>query len=72
MNMALVRPEAVAGRLATYQRETSRRVSIQLVNIVVTIPIVIVSAKPRTGPVPNTNSITWARKAVMLLSKIVP
>src|SRR5580704_651225 len=59
------------GRVATYQRETRSRVSIQAVNSDVAIPTVIVTAKPRTGPEPNTNSITWARKAVALLSKMV-
>ena len=41
------------------------------VNRVVTMPTVIVTAKPRTGPVPNTNSITCARRAVALLSMMV-
>src|SRR5271163_4234157 len=41
------------------------------VNRLVTMPTVMVTAKPRTGPVPNTNSMTWARKAVALLSMMV-
>ena len=59
------------GRVAIYQRETSSRVSIQAVNSEVAMPTVIVTAKPRTGPEPKTNSMTCARKAVALLSKIV-
>ena len=42
------------------------------VNSVVTMPTVMVTAKPRTGPEPKTNSITCARNAVALLSMIVP
>ena len=34
-------------------------------------PTVIVTANPRTGPEPNTNSMTWARNAATLESKIV-
>src|ERR1700722_661139 len=59
------------GRVATYQRETRSRVSIQAVNNDVAIPTVMVTEKPRTRPEPNTNSITCARKAVALLSNIV-
>ena len=35
------------------------------------MPTVIVTAKPRTGPLPNANSITCARNAVALESKMV-
>src|SRR5579859_2368079 len=59
------------GRRETYQRDTSRRVSIQAVKSDVAMPTVMVTAKPFTGPEPKTNSITWARKAVALESKIV-
>jgi len=41
------------------------------VNIDVAMPTVIVTANPRTGPEPNTNSMTWARNAATLESKIV-
>ena len=37
----------------------------------VAMPTVIVTANPRTGPEPNTNSMTCARNAVALKSKIV-
>ena len=59
------------GRVAIYQRETSRRVSIQAVNRLVAMPTVIVTANPRTGPEPKMNSMTCARNAVAFESKIV-
>ena len=56
------------GRVATYQRATISRVSIQAVNIVVAMPIVIVTANPRTGPEPNANNMTCDRKFAALES----
>ena len=66
-----VRPAEAAGARDTYHRDTSRRVSIQAVNIDVAMPTVIVTANPRTGPEPKTNSMTCARNAATLESKIV-
>ena len=56
---------------ADIPRTISSRATRVAVNRVVTMPTVIVTAKPRTGPEPNTNSITCARNAVALLSMIV-
>ena len=64
-------PAARRGRRAVYQRTIIMRASTVAVNSVVTMPTVMVTAKPRTGPEPNTKSITWARKAVALLSIMV-
>ena len=63
--------DLAAGRVAAYQRTISRRASIVAVNSVVTMPTVMVTAKPRTGPLPKMNSITCARNAVALLSMMV-
>ena len=41
------------------------------VNMDVAMPIISVTAKPLTGPVPKTNSRTAAIRVVMLESRIV-
>ena len=69
--LLLLTPAARCGRLAAYQRTMNSRTSMVAVNIEVAMPSVIVTAKPRTGPAPKKNSMTWARKAVALLSMMV-
>ena len=58
--------------MLTYQRDHQQPGETMAVNSDVAMPTVIVTAKPRTGPEPKTNSMTWARKAVALLSMMVP
>jgi hypothetical protein len=48
-----------------------RRVSVNAVKSVVTIPTPSVTANPRTGPVPMKNRTTAAMRVVMLESSIV-
>ena len=42
------------GRVRRYHHATSSRVSTVAVHICTTVPIATVTAKPRTGPEPNT------------------
>jgi len=58
MNMSRPQTGSSLGRTAIYHWDTSNRVSIQAVNIEVAMPIVMVTAKPLTGPDPNANNIT--------------
>ena len=62
----------MAGRRDTYQREVMSRTSTVAVNMVVTMPAQMVTAKPRTGGEPKMNSVTWASSVVTLLSMMVP
>src|SRR5690606_19372086 len=59
-------------RLPPYSSVATPRDTVTAVNTEVRMPITIVTAKPRSGPVPKAYRATPASSAVMLESKIVP